>query len=146
MSKIACRQYLVASVFGLGTLLAVTGAAAQMGQGGVLTPGGPESMFQRLVGDWINVGSGATGGYAISIRRNGDVWQQGAPMARVAGTISAGGNFAFEGSFPPPESRPFGCVYYITFLPDSKRATFRLVEQRGEGITCAQGMFERLNN
>src|SRR5580700_6178390 len=42
---------------------------------------GPLSMFQDLVGEWNNVGGGGVGGYSILVRRNGDVLQQGAPMA-----------------------------------------------------------------
>jgi len=150
--------YLVALALALGALFAVTGASAQMGgappqlgpggPGGVpplAGPGlGPMSMFQDLIGEWINSGGGGVGGYSISVRRNGDVWQQGAPMARVADTIHAGGNFAFEGRFPPPDHRRFKCTYYITFLAGGTRASFRLIDQKGEGITCAQGMFERV--
>ena len=101
-------------------------------------------MFQDLIGEWNNTGAGGVGGYSISVRRNGDVWQQGAPMARVADTIAAGANFAFEGSYPPPDNRVFRCTYYITFLVGNTRAAFRLIDQRGEGITCAQGIFERV--
>jgi hypothetical protein len=105
---------------------------------------GPLSMFQDLVGEWNNVGGGGVGGYSILVRRNGDVLQQGAPMARIADTISAGGNFAFEGSYPPPDNRIFRCVYYVTFLAGNTRASFRLVDQRGTGpgLSCAQGIFE----
>src|SRR5579859_349025 len=99
-------------------------AAPQLGPGGpgglppLGGPGlGPMSMFQDLVGEWNNTGGGGVGGYSISVRRNGDVWQQGAPMARVGDTISAGGNFMFEGSFPPPDSRVFRCTYYVTSWP-----------------------------
>jgi hypothetical protein len=128
-------RYLVASAFALGTLLSVSSASAQ---------GGPMSMFQDLIGEWNNTGGGATGGYSILVRRNGDVLQQGAPMARVADTIRAGANFAFEGSYPPPDNRVFRCTYYVTFLAGNTKASFRLVDQRGEAITCAQGIFERV--
>jgi outer membrane protein OmpA-like peptidoglycan-associated protein len=131
------NRYLVASAFVLGTLFPVTGASAQV-------QGGPQSMFQDLIGEWNNTGSGATGGYSILVRRNGDVLQQGAPMARVADTISAGANFAFEGSYPPPDNRVFRCTYYITFLAGNAKATFRLIDQKGSAITCAQGIFERV--
>ena len=107
MSIKTSSRYLAASAFALGTLLSVTSASAQ---------GGPISMFQDLIGEWNNTSSGATGGYSIFVRRNGDVLQQGAPMARVADTIRAGANFAFEGSYPPPDNRIFRCTYYITFL------------------------------
>jgi hypothetical protein len=138
MSIKSRSRCIVASAFALGTLFSVTGASAQ-------TQGGPQSMFQDLIGEWNNTGGGATGGYSISVRRNGDVWQQGAPMARVADTISAGGNFAFEGSYPPPDNRVFRCTYYITFLAgNNTKASFRLVDQRGTAITCAQGIFERV--
>ena len=141
-------RYLVASAFALGTLFAVTtGASAQVGGPGEpppLGPGGPQSMFQDLIGEWNNTGGGATGGYSILVRRNGDVLQQGAPMARVADTIRAGANFAFEGSYPAPDNRVFRCTYYITFLAGNTKASFRLVDQRGEAITCAQGIFERV--
>jgi hypothetical protein len=130
-------RYLVASAFALGTLFSVTGASAQV-------QGGPMSMFQDLIGEWNNTSTGATGGYSISVRRNGDVWQQGAPMARVADTTHAGANFAFEGSYPPPDNRVFTCAYYITFLAGNTKASFRLVDQSRNGITCAQGIFERV--
>jgi len=130
-------RYLVASAFALGTLFSVTSASAQ-------TQGGPMSMFQDLIGEWNNTSTGATGGYSISVRRNGDVWQQGAPMARAADTIKAGANFAFEGSFPPPDNRVFRCTYYITFLAGNTKASFRLIDQDGKAITCAQGVFERV--
>jgi outer membrane protein OmpA-like peptidoglycan-associated protein len=144
------NRYLAAATFALGTLFAVTGASAQVGPGGPPPMGrgglGPMSMFQDLIGEWNNTGSGAAGGYSITVRRNGDVWQQGAPMARVADTISAGGNFAFEGSYPPPDNRIFRCVYYVTFLAGNTRASFRLVDQSGTGpgLSCAQGVFERV--
>src|ERR1700721_1655757 len=128
-------RYRGASAFALGTLLSVSSASAQ---------GGPMSMFQDLIGEWNNTGGGATGGYSILVRRNGDVLQQGAPMARVADTIRAGANFAFEGSYPPPDNRVFRCTYYVTFLAGNTKASFRLVDQRGEAITCAQGIFERV--
>jgi hypothetical protein len=137
MSIKTSSRYLVASAFALGTLFSVTGASAQM-------QGGPQSMFQDLIGEWNNTSTGATGGYSIQVRRNGDVWQQGAPMARVADTIRAGANFAFEGSYPPPDNRIFRCTYYITFLAGNTRASFRLVDQKGTAITCAQGIFERV--
>jgi hypothetical protein len=137
MSATTRNRYLVASAFALGTLLSVSGASAQM-------VGGPQSMFQDLIGEWNNTATGATGGYSISVRRNGDVWQQGAPMARVADTIHAGANFAFEGSYPPPDNRVFRCAYYITFLAGNTRAAFRLIDQQGTGISCAQGIFERV--
>jgi hypothetical protein len=130
-------RYFVALAFALGTLFAVTSASAQM-------QGGPQSMFQDLIGDWNNTSTGATGGYSISVRRNGDVWQQGAPMARAADTTAAGANFAFEGSYPPPDNRVFKCTYYITFLAGNVKATFRLIDQKGTAITCAQGVFERV--
>ncbi|MGP0093387.1 MAG: hypothetical protein ACLPKB_26125 [Xanthobacteraceae bacterium] len=149
MSKIVRSRYLIALAFVLAPLFSVTGASAQMGSGAPPQLGtgalGPESMFQRLIGEWINTGSGATGGYSILVRRNGDVLQQGAPMARVADTIRAGGNFVFEGSFPPPDNRVFVCTYYVTFLPGNTRASFRLVAQEGDAITCAQGIFERVD-
>ena len=130
-------RYLVASALALGTLFSVTGASAQ-------SQGGPMSMFQDLIGEWNNTSTGATGGYSILVRRNGDVLQQGAPMARVADTIKAGANFAFEGSYPPPDNRIFQCTYYITFLAGNTKATFRLIDQKGKAITCAQGVFERV--
>jgi len=149
MSKIARSRYLVASAFVLAPLFSVTGASAQMGAGAPPQMGsgalGPESMFQRLIGEWINTGSGSTGGYGILVRRNGDVLQQGAPMARVGDTTKGGGNFAFAGSFPPPDNRGFLCVYYITFLAGDTKASFRLVAQEGDAITCAQGIFERVD-
>jgi hypothetical protein len=137
--SIKASRYAVASAFVLGTLFSVTNAWAQ-------PLGGPQSMFQDLIGEWNNVGGGGAGGYSIFVRRNGDVLQQGAPMARVADTISAGGNFAFEGSYPPPDNRIFRCVYYVTFLAGNTRASFRLVDQRGTGpgLSCAQGIFERV--
>jgi hypothetical protein len=134
MSIKTSSRYLAASAFALGTLFSVTGASAQ----------GFQSMAQDLIGEWNNTSTGATGGYSIQVRRNGDVWQQGAPMARVADTIRAGANFAFEGSYPPPDNRIFRCTYYITFLAGNTRASFRLVDQRGTAITCAQGIFERV--
>jgi hypothetical protein len=137
MSTTIRSRFLMATALALGTLFSVSGASAQF-------LGGPGSMFQDLIGEWNNVSTGAVGGYSISVRRNGDVWQQGAPMARVADTISAGGNFAFEGSYPPPDNRVFRCVYYVTFLAGNTRAAFRLVDQKGEGIACAQGIFERV--
>jgi hypothetical protein len=136
--------------FGPGgpALVGPGGPPPAIGGPGPIGPGGlgPLSMFQDLVGEWNNVGGGGVGGYSITVRRNGDVWQQGAPMARVADTISAGGNFAFEGSYPPPDSRIFRCVYYVTFLSGNTRAAFRLVDQRGTGpgLSCAQGIFERV--
>jgi len=140
--KIFSKQ-LAASALALAALLSVSGASAQMGVA-VPLQAGPQSMFQDLVGEWNNTATGAAGGFSISVRPNGDVWQQGAPMARVADTISAGGNFAFEGAYPPPDNRIFRCTYYISFLADRNRATFRLVDQRGDSITCAQGVFERV--
>jgi hypothetical protein len=153
MSSLTRSKYLVASAF--AALFSVTGASAQMGAsapmggsapigGPVLMQGGPQSMFQDLIGEWNNTAAGAVGGYSISVRPNGDVWQQGAPMARVADTIGAGGNFAFEGSYPPPDNRVFRCTYYISFLAGNTKASFRLVDQRGAGIGCAQGIFERV--
>ena len=55
----------------------------------------------------------------------------------------AGGNFAFEGRYPSPDRGRFRCTYYVTFLAGGHRASFRLVDQKGEGITCAEGIFER---
>jgi hypothetical protein len=142
--SIKVTRYVVASAFALGTLFSVTSASAQLGSGQGGFQSGPQSMFQDLIGEWNNTSTGATGGYSISVRRNGDVWQQGAPMARVADTIKAGANFAFEGSYPPPDSRVFRCTYYITFLAGNTRASFRLIDQGGDAITCAQGIFERV--
>jgi hypothetical protein len=142
MSSKASR-YVVASAFALGTLFSVTGASAQVGES-TRGQGGFDSMAQDLIGVWNNTSTGATGGYSIRVERNGDVWQQGAPMARVAETNRAGANFAFEGSYPAPDNRVFRCNYYITFLVGNTRASFRLVEQRGDAITCAQGIFERV--
>src|SRR3984893_11550844 len=145
MSIMTRGNCLVASAFALGTLFAVTSASAQMGGSAPPPPpSGPQSMFQDLIGEWNNTASGATGGYSILVRPNGDVLQQGAPMARVADTISAGANFAFEGSYPPPDNRVVRCAYYITFLAGNTKATFRLIDQRGNAITCAQGIFERV--
>jgi hypothetical protein len=141
--SIKATRYVVASAFVLGTLFSVTNASAQSGESGGFQ-GGPQSMFQDLIGEWNNTSTGATGGYSIQVRRNGDVWQQGAPMARVADSISAGANFAFEGSYPPPDNRVFRCSYYITFLAGNTKASFRLIDQRGNAITCAQGIFERV--
>jgi hypothetical protein len=133
-TKVGIR-YLAAAALACVMLLPAAGSRAQ---------DGPESMFQDLIGEWNNTSTGETGGYSIFVRRNGDVWQQGAPMARVADTIRAGGNFAFEGRYPPPDRRRFRCTYYVTFLAGGAKASFRLVDQRGEGITCAQGTFERV--
>jgi hypothetical protein len=133
----------VASAFALGTLFSVTSASAQLGDS-AQGQGGFQSMSQDLIGEWNNTGAGGVGGYSISVRRNGDVWQQGAPMARVAETNQAGANFAFEGSYPPPDNRVFRCTYYITFLAGNTKASFRLVDQRGNAIACAQGVFERV--
>jgi hypothetical protein len=144
MFKTVCGRYLIASAFVLGSLFSASGAFAQIGSGAALPPGEPDRMFQDLIGDWNNTAAGETGGLSISVRRNGDVLQQGAPMARVADTITAGGNFAFEGGFPPPDNRLFRCTYFISFLAGNTRASFRLVDQRGEAITCAQGVFERV--
>src|ERR1700724_1761420 len=135
MSKKVGIRYLAAAALAFVTLLPAAGSQAQ---------DGPESMFQDLIGEWNNTSTGETGGYSIFVRRNGDVWQQGAPMARVADTIRAGGNFAFEGRYPRPDNRRFRCTYYVTFLAGNTRASFRLVDQKGTAITCAQGIFERV--
>ena len=131
-SKVASRCLAVATL-AFATLLPAASARAQYY--------GPASMFHALIGEWSHIGTGETGGYNIFVHRNGYVSQQGAPSAWVMDTIDAGGNFAFEGRYP--DRHRFSCTYYVTFLAGGNRASFRLVDQRGEGITCAQGLFER---
>jgi hypothetical protein len=136
MSNRAIR-YLVASAFVLGTLFSPISMRAQTQCGG---PGcGPP--YRDLTGDWKRIGTSDE--YVISIRRNGDVLPQGAPLAHmVEGPIKGGANFAFEGN--DPQIGIFRCIYYITFLDGELRASFRLVEQTGDAVTCAQGIFERV--
>jgi hypothetical protein len=97
-----------------------------------------QSIFGPLVGEWNHIQTGES----IRVTRTGDVWTTGGPMARVGGTIEAGGNFAFEGR------TGFGgiycCVYYITLLKGNSTANWRLVGQ--QGAACPQGIFARVSS
>jgi hypothetical protein len=103
-----------------------------------ITTTAQQSIFPLLVGEWNHIQTGQS----IRVTRTGDVWATGGPMARVGGTIQAGGNFAFEGRTGFGEL--YRCVYYITFLKGNGTANWRLVDQRG--AACPQGIFARVSS
>ena len=96
-----------------------------------------ESIFPLMIGSWNHIQSG----HSIVVNRNGDVLSTGGPLARVGGTISAGGNFAFEGRHQ--DGRRYRCVYYITFLSGNETANWRTVDQVGS--SCPSGIFSKIS-
>ncbi|MGP0092647.1 MAG: BACON domain-containing protein [Xanthobacteraceae bacterium] len=93
-------------------------------------------LLDALVGGWNHGVSGQN----IDIRRNGDVWQTAAPSARVAPTIEAGANFAFEGV--DNKGRPYRCAYYISFLKDG--ASNWLIKAHTGEWPCPSGEYKQL--
>jgi hypothetical protein len=95
-----------------------------------------ESAVQSLIGWWNHLETGQS----IDVRRNGDVWQTSGPAARVAGTIEAGANFAFEGV--DNNRRQYRCAYYINFLNDGT-TNWRNTAHTGYW-PCPSGRYARL--
>jgi hypothetical protein len=105
--------------------------------GGSISTNAQESALQdALIGRWNHSASGQN----IDLRRNGDVWQTAAPLARVAPTNEAGANFAFEGV--DNRGRAYRCAYYISFLKDG--ASNWLIKARAGEWPCPSGEYKQL--
>lgn len=96
----------------------------------------PVSVFQYLVGDWDQVGSGRT----VSISRFGNVsTNSGGLQGRVGDSIYKGSNFTFEGS---DGSGSYYCAYNIVFLRGRVSTDWRLVDS-SPNVRCPRGVFTK---